>query len=143
MKGFILVLLSMSMVFCRALTSSDVMQEIISKSKSFIKSRQELSAFIPISKVFKNQGQEILDKRLKIVLERPTTSEALKQTQLTKRDLFQSLKNLENLKSKSIIKRSTGAFGVMEFIFSYMVLGVMMMATGIILKFFYMKFHAN
>ena len=104
MKGFILVLLSMSMVFCRALTSSDVMQEIISKSKSFIKSRQELSAFIPISKVFKNQGQEILDKRLKIVLERPTTSEALKQTQLTKRDLFQSLKNLENLKSKSIIK---------------------------------------
>jgi hypothetical protein len=131
----------MSMIFCRALTSSDVMQEIISKSKSFIKSREELSAFVPISKVFKNQGQEILDKRLKIVLERPTTSEALKQTQLTKRDLLQSLKNLENLKSKSIIKRSTGAVGVMEFIFSYMVLGVMMVATGIILKFFYMKLH--
>lgn len=129
---FLIVFLLLTLVSCQKISDpADVMQGIISKAESFIKTEEESKVFSMISSDFKDQGIKILDKRSYRVIENPSL--VYQEAALAKRDLINVCKRYKS----DLVKRAFGIKGIMSDVAGFFVGAVLVSSSFLIVRFFY------
>lgn len=128
---FLIVFLLLTLVSCQKLSDpADVMQVIISKAESLIRTDQQSQVFSLISPDFKAKGINILEKGSTRVQENPSL--VYQEAALAKRDLINMCKSYKS----DLEKRAFGIKGIMDDVAGFFGFAVVLSSFFLIVRFF-------